>query len=260
MIGDANTAGNKHLKKMANYKTFIACADNHGELICKKASKVFLDFAKDLKAHYRIHLGDVWDFSPLRKGASQEDKAEGISADYAQGWSFLEAYQPTHLTLGNHDDRIWMHTEKCADGLVKERCQELASEAEDNFRKMRMQFVPYHIDKYLQLPEGGPKLIHGFHANMYPAKAHYLEWSDCLFGHVHKPDFYEARHIDGGKSFALGCLADIQRMEYAKKTPSRLGWRNSFLYGRINTRTGRWHAWSVTKEKTGEWVSPHGIL
>jgi len=245
---------------MSNYKRFLVCADNHGGLVCPNAAKTLMDFSKQWKPHYRIHLGDVWDFAPLRHGASQEDKACGIKEDYELGWTFLEEFKPTHLTLGNHDDRIWMHTERGPDGVLRERCQELAAEAEDKFRKMRIQFVPYHVDKYLQMPEGGPKLIHGFKANMYPAKAHFLEWGDVLFGHVHKPDFYEARHIDGGKAFALGCLADIKRMDYAKRMPTRLGWRNSFVYGLINTRTGKWHAWTVTKEQSGEWVSPHGIL
>lgn len=245
---------------MANYKKFLACADNHGGLVCPNAASTLLDFSKQWKPHYRIHLGDCWDFAPLRNGASQEDKACGIKEDYELGWNFLEEYKPTHLTLGNHDDRIWMNIEKCSDGLLRERCAELAGEAENRLRKMRTAFIPYCVDSFLQMPEGGPKLLHGFRSTMYPAKAHFDHWGSCLVGHVHHPDSYVARNVDGGKAYALGCIGDIKKMTYANRYPSRLGWRNSFLYGLLNTRTGAWHAWEVTKEKTGEWVSPNGIL
>jgi predicted phosphodiesterase len=246
---------------MSNYKTFIAVADSHGSLICPEAAKVVLAFAKTIKASYRIHLGDVWDFAPLRHGASQEERACGISEDYEMGWDFLSALRPTHLCLGNHDDRIWMNVEKQPDGILRERCEGLAMDAEERLRKMKTAFVQYSVDHYLKMPEGGPKLIHGFHSNMHPAKANQDFFGDSLSGHIHRPDSYTARHCDGGKSFTLGCIGDIKKMTYAKRHPARMGWRNGFLYGYINTRTGAWHAWQVVKEKNAnEWISPQGIL
>lgn len=246
---------------MATYKTFIAVADSHGSLICPEAAKTVLAFAKTIKATYRIHLGDVWDFAPLRHGASQEERACGITEDYNMGWEFLNEYRPTHLTLGNHDDRIWMNVEKQPDGILRERCEGLAMDAEERLRKMKTVFIPYCVDDHLRMPEGGPKLIHGFRSTMYPAKAHYENWGECLHGHVHKPDDHHARHVDGGKAFSVGCIGDIKKMTYAKRTPARMGWRNGFLYGYLNTKTGAWHAWPVVKEKNAtEWISPQGIL
>ena len=105
---------------MSKFKKFIVAADNHGELGCPEAIKKILDFNKTWKANYRIHLGDVWDFGCLRRGASPEDKAHGITDDYSRGMEFLEAYRPTQLCLGNHDDRIWMNVDKWADGILRE--------------------------------------------------------------------------------------------------------------------------------------------
>jgi predicted phosphodiesterase len=242
-----------------SWKRFLVAADNHGSLVCKDAMKKLLDFAATWKPHYRIHLGDVWDFAPLRRGASQEEKADGIAEDYKEGLRFLDAFKPTHLTLGNHDDRIWMVSTNGADGILRERCADLASASEREFEKRKIQWVPYHVGKSLRLPEGGPRLIHGFRSTMYPAKAHAEHWGECLVGHVHKPDTYAMRHADGGQAFSLGCMADIGALSYADRHAAKLGWRNGFLFGMIHAKTGRWNAWHAIKEG-GDWISPHGIL
>ena len=242
-----------------SWKKFVVCGDSHGSLVCEKSKKKFLDFVDDWKPHHRIHLGDLWDFSPLRKGASQEEKADGIADDYVAGIEFLDEYKPHFLTLGNHDDRIWMHSTHCADGIMRERCSQLAEASENEFKKRKIQWVPYHVTRYLQLPEGGPKLIHGFRATIYPAKAHFENWGPSICGHVHKPDTYVARHIDGQASYSVGCLADISKMSYADRTPAKLAWRQGWLYGMINSKTGAWNAWHVINEG-GQWISPMGIL
>jgi hypothetical protein len=242
-----------------SWKKFVVCGDSHGSLVCEKSKRKFLDFIDDWKPHHRIHLGDLWDFSPLRKGASQEEKADGIADDYVAGIEFLDEYKPHFLTLGNHDDRIWMHSTHCADGIMRERCSQLAEASENEFKKRKIQWVPYHVTRYLQMPEGGPKLIHGFRATMYPAKAHFENWGPSICGHVHKPDTYVARHIDGQASYSVGCLADINLMTYADRTPAKLAWRQGWLYGMINSKTGQWNAWHVINEG-GQWISPMGIL
>lgn len=236
-------------------KRFVACADSHGDIIDKEAAERFLEFVGDFKPHYRIHLGDVWDFRALRKGASQEEKADGIKIDFAMGLAFLDDYQPDYLTLGNHDKRVWEKAETVADGILREACAGVAERAEEEFRKRRINFTRYRVHDYLRLPEGGPKLIHGFRSTMYPAKAHFENWGDCIHGHVHKPDAYTARHVDGGRSFSVGCLGDIAAMSYADATPAKLAWRNGWLHGYINTKTGHWNAWLTTKEN-GTWWTP----
>jgi len=139
-----------------SFKRFIVGTDNHGELISSEAERKFLAFCDEWKPHHRIHLGDVWDFGCLRRGASQEDKADGISEDYSRGMEFLEKYRPNFLTLGNHDDRIWMNTVKCQDGILRERCQELAAASERRFKQLKINWIPYHVSKILRMPEGGP--------------------------------------------------------------------------------------------------------
>lgn len=236
----------------------IFVGDSHGDLVDEKAVKVLKAFMSDWKPKWRVHLGDVWDFRALRKKAEAEERAEGISHDYACGWQFLDWFKPTHLLLGNHDHRLWRVAEETCSGVLADFAGRLANEAEDELRKRKILFRPYRVGEYLQLPMGGPKLIHGFRATMYPAKAHFENWGECICGHVHKPDCHTARHIDGGKSFTVGCMGDIDKMRYADMTPAKLAWRNSFLYGAHNTKTGAWEAWEVV-ENEGQWVTPHKI-
>tara|TARA_R110000851_G_scaffold176920_1_gene323682 strand:- start:1416 stop:2171 length:756 start_codon:yes stop_codon:yes gene_type:complete len=250
---------------MSKFKRFIYGTDNHGDLGCPIAIKKFLEFRDDWKPHYSIHGGDLFDFGSLRRGASAEDKADGISEDYSRGMEFLERYLGeakgrTYLTLGNHDDRIWMNTVRCADGILRERCQELAAASERRFKHMKINWVPYHVSRYIQLPEGGPKFIHGFRSTQYPAKAAHDDYGPSISGHVHKPSSYHARHIDGSQSFTVGCLADIEKMTYADRYTAKNGWRQGWLYGYINTKTGKWQAWNVIREQgSNDWHTPMGV-
>jgi len=241
------------------YKKFMVVADNHGNLICEKARKKALAFVKTWKPDYRIHLGDFIDLSPLRRGASIEEKADGIADDVRMGMEFLQEYKPHYLTIGNHDDRLALHSTHCADGMLRERCTEYWHMLEDEFKKLKIKTCPYHVSRYLRLPEGGPKFLHGFRATVSPARSTHENWGPSISGHVHKPDMYTARHIEGESSYTVGCLADIDQMTYADRTPAKLAWRNGFLYGLINTKTGAWQAWNVVKEGD-DWISPMGIL
>ena len=76
----------------------IFIADTHGDLVCPDAVKVVKQFIEDWKPKHRIHLGDVWDFRALRKGASPEERMEGISYDYSCGVELLNCLTGIDLT------------------------------------------------------------------------------------------------------------------------------------------------------------------
>jgi hypothetical protein len=237
----------------------IFISDTHGDLVCPDAVKVVKRFIEDWQPKHRCHLGDVFDFRAIRRGASPEERMEGISYDYNCGFELLEWYQPHFLTMGNHDHRLWRAAGETSQGVLADLCAMKAQETEERLRKLRIKWVPYNVGSYLTLPGCRLKLIHGFRSRMHPARAHFAEWGDVVFGHCHKPDSHTATHIDGGKAFACGTLADIRKMSYADHQPGKLGWRNSFLYGIHNTKTGAYELWPVIRNGK-EWISPQGIL
>ena len=98
----------------------IFMADSHGDLVCPNAIKVFKKFMDDWKPKHRIHLGDVWDFRAIRRGAGNEERAEGIRYDYNCGIELLDWYRPNYLTLGNHDHRLWRAGGETSNGVLAE--------------------------------------------------------------------------------------------------------------------------------------------
>lgn len=235
----------------------IGCT--HGDLVDPKATKVLKDFMADWKPKHRVHLGDCFDFRSLRKGASQEERQERLLPDYQAGMELLDWYRPQILTLGNHDHRIWRAAKETSNMAMAEMFEGFCMKAEDDFRKLKIAVTPWGVHNYAQLPIGGPKLLHGYMSTVNPARSHYERYNSCILAHVHKPDYYEARNIDGGKSYTVGTLADIERMSYADGYTAKLGWRQSFLYGLHNIKTGKWYAWQAVNDD-GTWISSHGIL
>jgi predicted phosphodiesterase len=241
-----------------SFKKFLVCADNHGNLVNQECFSKFRAFKKDWKPDYTICLGDLWNLDSLRKSATDEERREGIKADFEAGFEFLDIGF-NYLTLGNHDARLWEAAEGSPNGILRESCQNMVKAATSEFKSKKIKWVPYNVNSYLQLPEGGPKLLHGFLAGQNPAKAHFDRFGSCLFGHIHSPSTFTATNIDGGQAYSLPCMADIESMKYADRFPNRLGWRNGWGFGIINTKTGKWSFWNVIKED-GSYISPMGIL
>lgn len=242
-----------------SFKKFIIAADNHGSMVNKEALQKLLSFCHNWKPNYRIHLGDNWDFAPLRGGAGPEEKTYGLSDDFEQGIQFLDAYKPNYLTLGNHDDRIWQMARSVSNGLLREHCQGIVDAAISQFKKRKIEWIPYKVGAYILLPDTKIKLIHGFHSGVNPAKMHFERYGPCVHGHVHAPNQYTGRHIDGGEAHSIGCIGDIDQMDYADRYTAKLGWRQGFAYGITNEKTGDTKIWHVTKEGN-TWISPQGII
>ena len=58
---------------MSNWTRFIAGFDVHGDKQNKAACEVFFRFMKDWKPEIRVMGGDLFDFLPLRRKASEEE-------------------------------------------------------------------------------------------------------------------------------------------------------------------------------------------
>jgi hypothetical protein len=244
---------------LSSYKRFIVASDNHGHHAHAQSIQKLLAFKESWNPHYSVHLGDNWDFTPLRGGSGPDEKAGGLSEDFSAGLKFLDLFKPNFLCLGNHDWRIWEMARSVTNGILREHCQGIVDAAVSHFKKRKITWIPYRVGDYLRLPEGGPKFLHGFHSGVNPAKIHFERYGPCVHGHVHAPNQFTGRHIDQGEAHSIGCIGDIELMEYADRYTAKLGWRQGFAYGIINTKTGDTKIWQVTKEGQ-TWISPQGII
>ena len=88
-------------------KRFIFATDLHGDQQDKAAVKALFKATESFKPHLRIFGGDLIDARPLRKGAGPEERAESMADDWRAGLKFISEWKPTHLLMGNHDQRLW---------------------------------------------------------------------------------------------------------------------------------------------------------
>lgn len=234
-------------------------SDNHGDMVCDESVEKFLGFVGEWKPKYKIHGGDGMDLRSYRRGASAEEKQEGVLRDIQAHMLFMEQYRPDVFLEGNHDHRL---RELAEHGSQERASTEVAIMLQDKldefYRKQKCQVVRYGQEMdYWQAPEGGHKFVHGKHHGMHIARAHHDTYEGpTINGHGHRPDIYQGA---GGQSISSPALCRIWDQRYDVHLPGKKKQRNGWVYGYINEKTGKGEAWIIKKEG-GLWLSPQGEL
>lgn len=249
-----------------HWEPFVFATDNHGDQVNQAALKKFFEFVEDFKPKHRIHGGDLFDLRPMRKGAGPEERSETIELDVTAGEIFLESYRPDTLLLGNHDMRLYegLHS-NC--GMTASTCrmmlQKLQGDAVEEPRvgglleKLGLKnILPYHVDEGVY-PLGDVNFIHGYRATKYPASAHSENWGPSVItGHVHKYDVHVPRHYKGGLAMCSPTLADLD-MRYLHRSVAALAHDNGWIFGVVNSRTGKFEAWCIRRQRGDDtWLDP----
>jgi len=240
---------------MSNWTRFMAGFDVHGDQQSKPACEVFFKFMKDWKPEIRVMGGDLFDFRPLRRKASEDEKRESMREDFEAGMGFLKRMRPTTYLLGNHDVRLFQLAES-DNGVMSDYAYEGVKDIETVCDSMKCRILPYHKRKGV-LDIGKLRVIHGFHCGVYAARQAAMVYGSVLFGHVHTIDLYSLPGFERRVARACGCLCTLD-MEYSSTNPSTLRQANGFAYGVVNKRTGMWHAW-VAECINGEWLIPSDL-
>lgn len=235
---------------MASYQRFVAVFDTHGDCIDPDAAAAFFEFLEHWKPHIRVHGGDAFDLRALRRGASDEEKADGTKADVEHGLDFLKRYDPHVITLGNHDDRLWEAAMNDTDAVKRDYCTKLIDLIHDTLPNMKM--LPY--DKREGIYRlGHLKILHGYHSGMYAARQAALVYGSCLQGHTHIIDHQPLAGLDRRMGRVCGCLCKLD-MPYAKRAVNTLRWAHGWAYGLIMD-DGTYHVWQA-EQIGGRWFVP----
>lgn len=240
---------------MSNYRRFLAGFDVHGGQQDADANRVFFKFAETWQADYRICGGDLWDFSPLRKGASADEQRESLSDDFKEGCKWFNRFKPTHFLRGNHDERIY-DLAKHGCGVAADFASDKVGEIESMVRFHKTKMLPYHKAAILRL--GRMKMLHGFFCGVNAARQHALVYGSCVFGHVHTIDEHSIPGLERRVARSAGCLCSTD-LEYSSRQPNTLRQANGFAYGVINSSTGNYHCWQAEKID-GHWLIPSDIV
>jgi hypothetical protein len=239
-----------------NWPRFIAVFDPHGDKQHAPSCRVMFDFCEMWKPKIRVHGGDNWDFRPLRKKATEDEKRESMVKDYIAGSQFLSRFNPTHFIRGNHDERLWELA--VADrGIQSDYADQCVREVESDMRKRGCQMLPYHKRNGV-LRLGHLKILHGYHCGVFASRQTALVYGSALFGHTHVIDEHAIPGLERRVARNCGALCELD-MEYNSRQPNTLRQAHGFAYGVVNSKTGFFHVWQA-EEVDGQWILPSDIV
>lgn len=234
---------------------FIFASDLHGDQQDKAAVKALHRATDAFKPKLRIFGGDLIDARPLRKGASPEERSESMLIDWRKGLEFISAWKPTHMLMGNHDQRLWDLAE--ADkGIETDYAWKGIQELESRLEKEKCEWLPYHKRSVFRF--GHMKCLHGYYHGMYAARQHASTYGACLFGHTHTIDEFSVPGLERRVARGAGCLCNLD-MKYNSRMPSSLRHAHGFVLGVVNEKTGNY--WTMQAEEVdGKWVIPEKLM
>lgn len=236
-------------------ETFIAFGDNHGD----HADPVVVDaLVRHIKVGFmgkpfkhRIHLGDLFDARPFRKGASAKERGESMEADRDAALQFVRKTRPTVLLLGNHDDRlVELASMVGLAGAEADIAAQTLTKLKQTLRGVGCKhLIAYDIRKG-KYKLGPITFIHGYHhgAQAVRDSARTYNCRCLIMGHIHRIHRENVNKEDGCVGISVGCIADLERMEYAKRRSSFLTWGNGWVYGYVNTKTNQWRVFEAIPE------------
>jgi hypothetical protein len=214
-------------------KRFVIVADNHGDQIHRPTEAKFFEFLADFKPHVRVHLGDNWDFSAIRSGASDSDRASDLDADWREGESFLRRFfkggQTNVFLRGNHDERIFRLLKDPCSGVVRDYAKRGCEDINRIVKQTAARMLPYDSHKGVY-KLGKLSCLHGYHAGVHAALAHGRIYGECVFGHVHAFDVSPVPSLERKVSRSIGCLARHD-MAYCSSNTGKLRWAHGWAYG-----------------------------
>ena len=218
---------------MSKPRRFVVVADNHGDQYDEETFAALKAFLSDFKPEVRIHAGDAWDFRNLRKGASDEEKAESLADDWEQGTDWLRTFfdggKENHFLRGNHDERLWRFAD-CSVGLIRDYAREGVERASNILKRCRAKMLPYD-SRHGVLTLGHLRVIHGYFAGVGAARRHGISYGNCLFGHTHSTDSAPVESIEGpAEARGIGCCCKID-MSYNSHQTAKLRHDNAWCYG-----------------------------
>jgi len=182
-----------------------------------------------------LHLGDAFEFTALRKGATDDEKRISLEQDIEWGlWLLDEVFQGIKgqrwFLRGNHCERLWSMAEK-GSAVSQEFAAEKIHEIESFLDDREIQMKPYCSIKGV-VKINDTLYMHGYGHGVNAAKDHIKSYHhNVVFPHTHR-----AEHAIGTgwpeplTSVNIGCLRQLYP-EFASRGTSTLSWAHAFGRG-----------------------------
>lgn len=244
---------------MSKWKRFVAFGDTHGDMVHKPTLESLLQFIKEFKPHYKIHLGDLFDYRALRKGitAQESDAYDDLRNDTLMGHTILRETQPNVFLMGNHDHRIVRVMEEHSNGLMREAAATGIARLEETCRKTKTQIIPYHYNKGIYNIDN-IYFTHGYTANQRSVAQHAEYFgnginSSVIMGHLHRVESMPGKSHGRATGYSVGCICNYEAMTYAAHRLATSMWEHAWCYG-ITSDKG--HQIWIARKTGNEWILP----
>lgn len=236
----------------------IAMGDNHGHLACDDTLDAIMEGVSRYKPKVRVHLGDNWDMTCLRKGIENGSKEaiDNLREDMDAGIKWIRRYRPTHFLFGNHEWRVYdlLHN---TDSMSKARkAQDVIDEMKRELRAVGCRVIkPYDV-RDCKITIEGIDFIHGMshgkNALLQDQATYGTPGHGFAMGHLHREEQLNYQHIEGGAAFLCGCAMDISLANYALRRSATLRWQNGFL--RFVTDGKKYKGYQIHRWDSKHWV------
>lgn len=213
----------------------IAMGDNHGHLACPDTLDAIMEGVRRYKPRWRVHLGDNWDMTCLRKGVERDTKEaiDNLEQDLDAGISWVRRYQPTHFLFGNHEWRAFELAQNTDSMSKAKKAMGVIDKMKRELRSVGCKVIkPYDV-RHGKVTIENIDFIHGF---SHGRNALLQDWGTYgtpghgfAMGHLHREEQLNYQHINGGAAFLCGCAMDIDQAGYALRRNATLRWQNGFL-------------------------------
>ncbi len=215
------------------WRRVVAIGCTHGDLANRKIQQQVLDFVKRYDPEIRFDLGDVIDTAAFRSGArGTRDESHEVAGDQLAAVRWLERYQPTHLTWGNHDVRL-QEWSQSPNAVIAHAAGCVWNELQTAVNKLKCKTKP-HDYEHGWFEMGGAFWGHGYWYNEAAVRDHaeYLG-GPVVMAHLHRPHEVNGRTRKWTKSFCVGTLADIDNMSYARRRRATSLWGHGLVFGEV---------------------------
>lgn len=237
----------------------IAMGDNHGHLACPDTLDAIMEGVRRYSPKYRVHLGDNWDMTCLRKGVDRDSKEaiDNLEQDLDAGISWIRRYQPTHFLFGNHEWRAFELAQNTDSMSKAKKAMDVIDKMKRELRAVGCKVIkPYDV-RHGKVTIENVDFIHGF---SHGRNALLQDWGTYgtpghgfAMGHLHREEQLNYQHINGGAAFLCGCAMDIDQASYALRRSATLRWQNGFLRFVTNGKTYKGY-------QLHRWDSKHWIF
>lgn len=228
---------------------WAAFGDLHGRYCDREAYSRFVRFCEMYEPQVIVLGGDVFDFTALRRGATEEDKAEGIDEEIALFRGVMARIHPTVYLLGNHEARL-IERLNSPNAVMRAWAKDMLDTVHEVARKCGCRV--YEYDARRGVFELGPlRFVHGTYYGKHAAAAHAAVYGTVVFFHVHTFSVATVPRYRGkpGGDVAISCPRMCKDIPYMLKRSDTLRQESGWLYGEVTSR-GAW-AFGVARESEG---------